>query len=363
VSPSPITFRTVSEADGPAVVELRRRVDDLPVPEKISTDFWQWENYQNPFGSSTAVAAVAENKFVSHMSALPRRLLVNSRAHPCAHFVEAMTDRSFRNKIVFLRLGHVLERRLRQENVSVFYCFPNRNSRLIFQRGFKWMDAGSPRVWLYPIRPGKILSSRPGALASIMARLAPAGARFYRAAFRFKPCERVEPAEQFDSRFQGLLDEIHRRHPLVFERTVAYLNWRYCRAVNRSYTVLRTFEDDSETAAGYLVFRRMCHEGVELGVIMDLQVCQKAAGETAGRLLGTALALMDESGAHAALALLMPADPLGRPLRRSGFIPVPRKLNPNPPDFMIKPVGGGLDPGFLSNPANWRLGFGDNDVF
>ena len=363
VSSPPITFRTVTEKDGPAVIDLRRRVDDLPVPEKTSTDFWWWENHQNPFGSSTAVVAVSEDKLISHMSALPRRVMVNAHAHPSSHLVEAMTDRAFRRSMVLTRLGHRLERLLEEQQIYLFYGFPNRNSRLIFQRGFKWTDVGSPRVWLYPLKPGRILASRPGALAWVLALPASPAGKLYRAAFRFRPSDRVGQAEEFDRRFQVLLDEIHRRHPIVLERSVDYLNWRYCKAVARSYTILYAPTDGSESAAGYLVFRRTCHEGVELGGIMDLQVSENAGDELAGRLIGTALARMDESGAHACLALLMSADPLSSPLARSGFLPVPRKLNPNTPDFMIKLAGGELDPDLLSDPANWRLSFGDNDVF
>ncbi len=363
MNPSQIIFRTVSETDGPAVIDLRRRVDDLPVPEKISTDFWWWENHQNPYGSSIAVVAVSDKKFVSHMSALPRQVIIKARPYPCSHLVEAMTDRALRRSMVFLRVGYKLERLLKEQKRALFYCFPNRNSRLIFQRGFKWTDIRNPRVWLYPLRPGRVLRSRPGAIASFLAPLAPLGGLLYRTVFRFKPSGRVEQAEKFDARFQPLLDEIHSRHHIILERTLDYLNWRYCKAVARSYTVLYAPEVGSERVAGYLVFRRMLHEGVELGVILDLQVSENAANELTGLLLGTALTQMDGSGAHAALALLMPADPLSRLFRRSGFIPVPRKLNPTPPDFMIKLAGGELDPDLLSNPANWRLGFGDNDVF
>ncbi|MBN2288013.1 MAG: GNAT family N-acetyltransferase [Candidatus Glassbacteria bacterium] len=363
MSPSQITFREVCEDDCPAVVELRRRVDDLPVPEKISTEFWQWENLRNPFGVSTAVVAVSEGRLVSHMSALPRRLVVDGRPHPCSHVVEAMTDRALRRSMVFLRLGHRLERLLCEQGRELFYCFPNRSSRSIFQRGFKWMDAGSSRLWLYPLRPGRVLASRPGALARALAPLAVPAGVLYRGLFAFRSSGRVETADKFDDRFQGLLDEVHRRGPVVLERTVDYLNWRYCRAVARKYTVLCLPGEGGESVDGYLVYRRLRHEGVELGVVMDLQVRESATHGPAGLLLCTALAQMDSSGAQAALCLLTSSDPLSRSLARSGFIPVPRRLNPNPLDFMIKPVGAGLKPAFICDPANWRLSFGDNDVF
>ena len=243
VNPSQIIFRTVSEIDGPAVIDLRRRVDDLPVPEKISTDFWWWENHQNPYGSSAAVVAVSDKKFVSHMSALPRQVIIKARPYPCSHLVEAMTDRALRKSMVFLHVGYKLERLLKEQKKAFFYCFPNRNSRLIFQRGFQWTDMGSPRVWLYPLRPGRVLHSRPGTVASLLALFAPPVGTLYRKVFRFKPSDRVLHADRFDGRFQPLLDEIHSRPCIILERTLDYLNWRYCKAVARSYLGISNYDD------------------------------------------------------------------------------------------------------------------------
>ena len=356
-------LRPAKESDIDGVVNLRLRVDDIGVPEKNNPDFWKWENFLNPYGNSTAMIALTGREIISHIALLPRRAWVSGRSYSCALALEGMTDRRYRAKGLFPRLWFEL-RGLNQKNETLFlFGFPNSNSRPVFQHKFKWLDVGSPQLWLYPLRPKRLVSNRPGLFSSLLAVPVPLAGWLYRMIYRFSPSDRVEQADSFDIRFQPLLDQIHRRYPVVLERTTEYLNWRYCKAVARSYTVLYIMEDGTDEVAGYLVFRQMCHEGVELGIIMDLQVKEQESATITENLLKTALARLYANGVEAVLALTMPSDSVSACLRNKGFIAVPRRFNPNPFDLMIELCDKNLETEVLTNPLQWHLGFGDIDVF
>ncbi|HUU27311.1 MAG TPA: GNAT family N-acetyltransferase [archaeon] len=363
MSSPPFIIRSVSEKDGPGVIDLRLRMDDLSVSEKNSLDFWRWENLQNPYGNSIGMLAISDEMIISHMTSLPRRVLLKGCSHSCSHVIEAMTDRRFRKGMAFLSLGLKLDQELKERNVSLLYCFPNSNSRPIFQRGFRWIDVGSSRLWLYPLRPDRILATQTSWFHPVFTLPFALAGRLYKTFFPFKSSSLVVQTTEFDMRFQPLLDQIHNRYPIVMERSLDYLNWRYCKTVGRKYTVLYALEKGSPTVAGYLVYRLTCHEGLDLGVIMDLQVLENDPNWVPAHLLGTALSQIHQKGAHAALCLSMPADPINKSLYRSGFLSLPRPLNPNPFDLMIKLPGSNPLSDFVTNPAHWRLSFGDNDVF
>jgi len=353
----------MEESDIPGVMDLRLRVKELGVPEKNNPDFWRWENFQNPYGPTMAMIALTGEEVISHIALLPRRLWVNGKSYSCCMALESMTDRRFRAKGLFPRLWFELKPRHQAKEISILFGFPNRYARPIFHKGFKWLDVGSPQLRAYPFRPGQVLRSRGGLASSLLSLPAAAGGFLYRLPFKFKPSGRVSQASAFDERFQPLLDEIHGRHPIILERSVDYLNWRYLKAVARNYTALFVTMDDSETVAGYLVYSRALYEELVLGVVMDLQISENAPDGLGEEMLSTALWQMNKDGAHLALSLSMPADPINRVLRRRGFFFVSRKFNPNPFDLMIELCDKKLNREVLTNPDHWRLGFGDIDVF
>jgi hypothetical protein len=360
---SQFVIRPAGESDGPGIVALRRKIEELPVPEKNDLAFWRWENIENPYGRAIAMIASLGEEVVSCFALYPRQVRITGRPYSCCLSAESMTDRRFRSKGLFPRLWYEIEPAAKALKIDLLYGFPNRNSRPVFQQGFKWLDVASPTLWVYPLRPQKIFSLRRSRILSSLALPLAAGGLFYRIPFGFKYSNRVFETTCFDQRFAPLVEEIHNRSPIVLERSLDYLNWRYIRTVGRNYTLLYSAAENNAGIAGYLVYRLASHEGQELGVIMDFQFSGNAPRQSAAELLSTALRRMDNEGACAALCLSMPGDPKARFLGRQGFIPLPRKINPHPFDLMIKFCSKDLSEQFLVNPAHWRLDFGDIDVF
>jgi len=352
-------IRPVCPEDGPAVVELRRRMDDLPVPEKNDLSFWRWENLENPYGTAFAMLAEREGVAVSNFSLLPRKLRIGTRVIQACLSVESMTERRYRAKGLFPRLWLALEPLAREAGVDVFYGFPNSKSRPIFQRVFHWTDVGSPDLFCYPLRPQCFLRSRGIPFSS----LASLPGSIYRGIFRPKQAANVRPLINFNSCNQALVESLHPETSIVPERTVEYLNWRYTNVPGRDYMIHGLFSVPVASPAGFVVTRRTSHEGVDLAVVMEICLGPHVSRRNANILLSAVLADMFESGVDVALGLAMPGDPVRLVLGSAGFIRLPRRLAPHRFDLMVHGAGNAVPRDSLSDPACWRISFGDIDVF
>ena len=362
-SNGPFGIRRATEDDGPAIVELRGRVTELAVPEKTSPEFWFWENIANPYGKSITMVAFAGEQLVSSVSLLPRRAWINGVSHPCWLTVESMTDPRFRSKGLFFFLWQAAEREVQKSHDCLLYGFPNRNAKPIFEHGFHWTGVGSPTLMIYPLRPEKVAASRlsPG-LATLAGLPLLIVGKLWRIPFGQRYSGRLQAIDGFTAECSSFLERINRSRPIMLERSVDYLNWRYPGAVGRKYRILRV-PGSWEAGGGYVVFRCAEHEGTRLGVIMDLQFDDRPLRSVARELLESAIAELADMNVDLVIGLATPGDRIAAVFRRSGFLPVPRRFNPNSFDLMFWSHGPLEGVHLLNGLENWGISFGDIDVF
>jgi len=214
-----------------------------------------------------------------------------------------------------------------------------------------------------PIRVGKLIEQvvKNKVLAAMLRVAAPIGdvAVRFRRPPRRDPSVEVVQVEQFSPEHTEPLDRMTRPFPLIAQRTVETLNWRFARPKDRGYKILlaraRADAGRDGELRGYVVTRAMPMKELTTVAVVDLLFAEgdEAAGDA---LLARAI---DEAYAAGADVCACLVNPLGRYfsfLKKRGFFKTPESFTlilhepPNSPKRVCD-----------IPPADWHLTWFDHD--
>jgi hypothetical protein len=127
---------------------------------------------------------------------------------------------------------------------------------------------------------------------------------------------RIEELTSFDERVDPLWEAFASRFDFAVERSVEYLNWRYCDPAGGRAVALAAFEGDR--MVGYAVFKR----SDDWSNVLDLAVQpeQPRASMVVRELLDAGCRRMADAGARGAHVALTAGHPLGRMVEAAGFL-------------------------------------------
>lgn len=341
------------EYDALETMSLAASRDEVKIPLRADTVRWLVE--ENPVGPGFVVVARRrdDGRIVGHFLFYPKRMLVRDggRATPRTTiaflYVALYVSSELRRGGIFtamMRFGFDL---LRRGGIECGFTVPNPRSA----PGF--LKLGDHLVGRVPfwVSPG----GWKGAPSNALSRLV---------SLARSRSQRVEAAEDFDSRHAELTNQIPDGAIVCGARALPELRWRYVRRPGVHYQVWNVTRGSD--LLGYAVTRRMHIMSYETTVVCDLWTRSDTAGIVPG--------LLARLRRHAApsppdlLVVLGSGSPaLGRPaLLGSGMCPAPQRLLPQP----VALIGGNLgasseEPAWL-RPASlcrWVITPYDWDVF
>jgi hypothetical protein len=160
----------------------------------------------------------------------------------------------------------------------------------------------------------------------------------------------------FDRRFDDLWQRISREKSGII-RDSTYLNWRYVDHPIYAYQILA--KGTGERLDGFMVTTRREVLGLDAVLIVDW-AADPGRSETLPLLIEHVVSQARLSRAAIVGALASPGSDFAPALRRSGFLPVPGKLDPKPFFLAAKALTGNV-----AEPAQTVFGhwsWGDMDV-
>jgi hypothetical protein len=166
----------------------------------------------------------------------------------------------------------------------------------------------------------------------------------------------IRPIPGFDARFDALWARHAGLARLVQVRDAAFLRWRFSSLPALGYEPFEVLVDGR--LEGYVVLRVLTLFDLPFGAVVDLFPCPIVDAAVTREVLAFAERHVAARGAAFVTALLPPG--LDRHLRRFGFLPVPRRLNPRrwylgcrcTPDEAL----------FFRDVRNWYITYGDSDI-
>ncbi len=128
----------------------------------------------------------------------------------------------------------------------------------------------------------------------------------------------LEELTAFDERVDPLWEAFTSRFDFAIDRSVDYLNWRYCEPAGGPAVVLGGYEDD--LMVGYVVFKRSDDWSHVLDLVV--QPDHPQAATIARELLDAGCRRMAEAGVRGSHVALTLGHPLGRMVEAAGFLPL-----------------------------------------
>jgi hypothetical protein len=167
----------------------------------------------------------------------------------------------------------------------------------------------------------------------------------------------VREVDRFDDRIDRLWHESRRRYTAIVRRDHEFLNWRFARCPNATYTVLLA-EDPAGAVRGYLVLRVVRESRETVGHLVDFLYDDGGAFD---RLVREGLLRLIRARVDHALVLVTNEEARGR-LERAGFAeqefvaPVPFVFD------WLSGDGPETDDRTLREARNWYVTYGDTDI-
>jgi hypothetical protein len=237
------------------------------------------------------------------------------------------------------------------------YSLINRPLVLKAHLYFRFRDVIALPVVARPIRVGKLIGEavRNKPLAAMMRLGAPIGnlaLRFFRRPRRERGTE-VARVEQFLPEWSDALDRLTRTFPLIADRTVESLNWRFAQLKDRGYKIIVARRGG--VFCGYVVTRAMPMKDLTSLAVVDILFApdDEPAGDA---LLARAIDEAYAAGADVCACLVNPQGRYFSFLKKRGFLRTPETFTlilHEPPD----------SPKRLAEvpAADWHLTWFDHD--
>jgi len=248
-----VVLRFAGPRDLPAVADFLQTLGgphfQERFPGRTAADFFRWKYLENPLGEAVVGAAMAGDRAVSTVAAVPKVLQVGADARTAYELGDFLTDERYRRRGLFSQLVEMVCSEAARRGAALAYVRPNENAFAILVRHLRFHEPIQLQARRY-LALGRALTRRYGVPAGLVrltgldrvSRLALGGPRP-----RGFDVERVE---RFDRETDEFWERVRADYPFVMVRDSKYLNWRFADSPTpyRSWIVRR-----NGAMAGFLV--------------------------------------------------------------------------------------------------------------
>ena len=355
----------------PARLPLERARIVLDVERMVYGDgevsergFYDWLYRANPAGEAViwyAATGDPGSESAGHYAVVPVRVALHGAAVAGSVSVNTVTHPDFRRQGIFVALAERVFADCARRGIAFTYGFPNPSSLPGFVGRLGFADIGRVPLLLAPLDARGIALPGSGAVRRLLVRAGAAVATPVSALLRRRARGRARvtetPADAAD--WDRTWETLRGKYPVMVVRDRQYVAWRFGGCPTRRYRLYVAHGDAGPT--GFVATRVGSVLGMRAGLVVDLVVARGEAGRDAGLAL-LAAAMQEFAGARVALAAsLMPA--IGEEyacLRRAGFFPCPRLLEPQPFPVILRHHGSSAT--VPARLGDWLLTMGDYDA-
>lgn len=347
-----IDHASPGEARADLLRSLRESFPGLP-PERFD-----WIYRRNPAGEAYVwTARVAEQDTVVGSTAVfPRRVAVGSAYHTAGIAGDYAVSPSHRGFGPALALQQRAVATVKEGRLDLVYGLPNPLSAPLLRRA-GYRSIGDVVQLTRVLRSRRVLERHVPSrlLARMVAPVVDVGLRVMAGAQRRTghPRHAFESADipTFDRRFDRLWQMARPRHPMIGDRSAAFLRWRFSESPHARYRIFGLLEAPRGELAGYVVYHR-----VERRTFIDDLLCRDL-GDTLDTLIRRFALHQLDDGASAISISFFGRAALIEALRRQRFA-VRAAQDP----VMIYVADGSPLAEVARSPENWWLLPADNDI-
>lgn len=342
-----------------------RALFELSMDKDLSRARWNWLYRDNHTGVFLIGLAEGEDgNLAGQCALLPVRMKVGDDTCLGAQSLDAVVHPAYRSQGIFTRLAAYTYETAAGMGVPLIYGFPNKNSHHLLAHRLDRVDLWDrPPVYVRILDVEAVLRKRLGD------GLAPrAAVPLGRAALRLlgprgdralpTGCELV-PVDRFDALLDALWASASAEFQIAVVRDHEYLNWRYVENPEQEYTKFVLQRDGD--VVGYVVLKCETKFGLKMGYVVDLLTLpgEPRLGEA---LVAAAVEFFEGRQMHIASCVMLGHVSYVRSLKKNGFWLPPQWVFPQELHCSVRSQSESYPPGFITDPGNWYVTWGDHDV-
>ncbi len=345
----------------PGDEEEINRLFNLVFQKNRSLEEWRWKFVGNPvkFPPEIAISiADLEGKVVGQYASVVVSFKVGDKVTLAAQPVDNLISPHLRGGgRIQLKLFAAQNALAQEGEVALGFGFPNEIAYSVGKRLLKYQDLCRLPIlfrrlnWRNSVR--RRIPRLPEWTLDLVDRIS---AGVYRVCLGRRTAHGVfvQEVPTFDGEIDALWESAKDGYGILAVRDAQYLRWRYLEKPFDRYTILAGKRGG--TLAGYVVLKVKQEGAIAVGLIVDFFSVKDAAAEDA--LVRGALRWFLGKRVDYVLCWMLRENRVYRAMTRYGFC--------EHPAFPAVPVVyflffENLDEGFLKNPDNWYLTWGDSD--
>lgn len=305
-------------------------------------DFFKWQNFRNPCGSSIIKLAINKvGEVVGFYCVTPQRYWINGKKVLGSVSLNTLVRADFRGRGIFTILAEECFEECQRQGISFTLGFPNQNSYHGFINKLGFTDLGEIPLLIKPYNLFNLLK------------------------FKLKVLEEKEqrketkgPRKEEVLRVSNLWKEVIKQKKNVADRGEDFLLWRLGWP-RRFYKVVSVKQGDGEIAA-YAILGVIRIGGLLNGLVVDIKIDSDKTGE-AKNLMRMIDVYWKETKVDQVGCMFLEGESEFELLRSFGYINCPDFLKPQPVRLVVKWHGANMPFGF-EKKNKWLVSFLDYDV-
>jgi predicted acetyltransferase len=340
-----------SESENESILQLTKRV--FGDQEIAKQSYFKWQYIQNPFGKAVISLAKEEDDVIGINSIIPIEIWIERELVKSSLACNVQVDPKFQNQGIFSKLLKAMDPIVTKNNIPFLYAVPNDNSYNSFIKHNSIKISSLP-LYVKILKPSKYFNSQ---LEKIL--------KNFDFIWKRKKIENSQ-IEQFNGEFsidfEKILEKALERIPIMVNRSIEYLQWRYNNHPTRDYQTYILKEDDH--IKGYIIYRITTVNNKKIGIIVDFLIDKEVKNQdNLKKLVDITINKIYNNGASIIITTFNDKFLEGKILKKSGFFKAPEFLKPESLNCIIMPFGKNKFMEKVKNYNNWFFSFGDYDVF
>lgn len=320
------------------------------------SEVWDWQYQKIPGGETIVYVAKHEGRIISYYHAPIYSGLVNGAECRMAVIQAVGVSKDYRKYGLFRIISEYATKDL-ENKVNYIFTFPNaRSIKTFIKYGFYSKICTLP-TYILPFNIDKTLQ-RTIKYKSIILILNKILKIYTNLKIKeLQSNQVILKSNIIDKDVHQLYEEFGKKYNIKIIRNAEYFNWRYFKFPNRKYKLINLMENRSIKASVFISAQNIL--GSQGVVIMDFAYTDFISFEI---LLSNLKNHLNTNGApNIDFIYISSIFKDHKKLCNTGFISIPKFLNPRPLNFLVRKFC--LKDDHIMQKKNWLITLGDWDVF
>ncbi len=246
-------------------------------------DHWRWKFEDNPYRTKIAPVAVSKDLIVGSNHGYPTRVKIFNKVYQSSQGTDLAVHPNYRRMGIYSKMSEFKTKLYEEENYAFTYAITS--NPVVYKTNLEWGRRGFPHkistlihmknIDLH-LQEKKVKNATFVKLGVNIIKLIKIRHKITKKLQqkRNEQNYKIHDINKFNESFNDFWDEVKDNYDFIFERTVNYLNWRYCDPRGGKYNI-KVAEKDGKYL-GYVVLRiNRYNKDYPEGYIVDLLTSPK----------------------------------------------------------------------------------------